>query len=106
MLQLSQVHSTRSLLVFYGCGAEARVRDLLVAVLVLRNVSCFLFVAWVVDKLFLGVEAAACDDEYQKEQVYEQDEVKVSAANLAWAIRVRLTDSCHGELLLRLLDVA
>ena len=76
------------------------------AALVLGNVLYVLFVAWLEDKLFLGVEAAACDDEYQEEKVYEQDEVKVSAADLGGAIRVRLTDSCHGELLLRLPDVS
>ena len=76
------------------------------AVLVVRNVSSVLFVAWLEDKLFLGVKAAACDDEYQKEQVDEQDEVKVGAANLSWAIRVRLRGGCHGELLRRLLGVS
>jgi len=105
-LQLSQVHSTWAFLVFYGRGAEAGVRDPLVTGFVVGNVNRVLFVAWLEDKLLLGIEAAAGNYEYQKEQVDEQNEVQVGAADLGGAIRVRLRDCCHGELLRRLLDVS
>ena len=72
-------------------------------VVVAGDIRSVLFVAWCEDKLFLPVEAAACHDEYQEEQVDEEDEVEVGAAELGGAIRVRFrfSDGRHGELLRR-----